>query len=173
MAPQPIIQNGHKTLRQIAAPVSAAEFGTPKLASIIADMFEALKTQHDGVDLAAPQIAVSKRIFVVSPLVLTDKRRAQDTPLIYINPVITKRSLDKKKMDEGCLSVRPLYGKVRRSTRATVTAFDEHGNEFSITGTGLLAQIFQHEIDHLDGILFIDHATDIVALGESEEPLVK
>lgn len=165
-----IVQNGHKVLRQTAVPVSQKEFGSEALTAILRSMFDALATQHDGVALAAPQIAVSKRIFVVSPIVYKEDHHTKDMPLVYINPVITKRSLDKKKMDEGCLSVRPLYGKVRRSSRVTVEAYDEHGNKFSVTGTKLMAQIFQHEIDHLDGILFIDKATDVVALPLPDEP---
>ena len=159
-----IVQNGHKVLRDIAKPVTEKEFGTPALLRILDDMQEALATQADGVALAAPQIAISKRIFVVSPLVIKAEKIKETLPLVYINPVITKRSLDKKKMDEGCLSVRPLYGKVRRSSRVTVSAQDEYGVPFMISGSKLLAQIFQHEIDHLDGILFIDNATDVVAI---------
>jgi len=64
-------------------------------------------------------------------------------------------------MSEGCLSVRPIYGKVRRATRATVEAYDENGKKFVKEGVGLLAHIFQHEIDHLDGILFTDKAKDM------------
>jgi len=64
-------------------------------------------------------------------------------------------------MNEGCLSVRPLYGKVRRATRATVEAYNEKGKKFKMEGTGLLAHIFQHETDHLEGILFTDKAKDL------------
>jgi peptide deformylase len=81
--------------------------------------------------------------------------------LVYINPVITKRSRDKSMVEEGCLSVRPLYGNVHRSNKVSIRAYDEHGNVFERGGTGLIAQIFQHETDHLDGILFIDRADDI------------
>lgn len=164
-----IVQDGHKALRKTAEEVSRKEFGTLKLANTIADMNNALNSQDDGVALAAPQIAVSKRIFVVSPKILKDKELPQDLPLTYINPVITKISKDKKKMDEGCLSVRPLYGIVKRSSRATVVAKDEMGEEFEVSASGLLAQIFQHEIDHLDGILFIDKATNITELKLNNE----
>ena len=64
-------------------------------------------------------------------------------------------------MPEGCLSVRPLYGKTFRSTKATITAYNKNGKKFTRGASGLLAQIFQHETDHLNGILFIDHAKDI------------
>lgn len=159
-----IVQNGHKALRKKADEISEKEFASSKLLKILDNMREALESQDDGVALAAPQIGITKRIFVVSPKILRDKDIAKDLPLVYINPVITKISKDKKKMDEGCLSVRPLYGIVKRSSRATVSARDENGKEFKVSASGLLAQIFQHEIDHLDGILFIDKATDLTEL---------
>ena len=81
--------------------------------------------------------------------------------MVYINPVITKKSREKKLMEEGCLSVRYLYGKVNRSTKASIEGYDEFGNFFKKGGAGLLAQIFQHETDHLDGVLFIDSAIDL------------
>lgn len=164
-----IVQNGHKALRQKSEEITEKEFGSKKLLQIVSDMFEALATQDDGVALAAPQIAITKRIFVVSPKILRDKDLPKDLPLTYINPVITKSSKDKKKMEEGCLSVRPLYGVTKRATRVTVQAADENGNEFEITSSGLLAQIFQHEIDHLDGILFIDKATNIIEMKNDNE----
>jgi peptide deformylase len=70
-------------------------------------------------------------------------------------------SKEKEEMEEGCLSVRYLYGKIERSKKARVKAFDEKGKRFEIGGSGLLAQIFQHETDHLEGKLFIDNATDV------------
>ena len=81
--------------------------------------------------------------------------------LVFINPVISKLSREKTWVPEGCLSVRWLYGKTYRSTKATVTAYDENGKKFVRGASGLLAQIFQHETDHLKGILFIDHATEV------------
>lgn len=164
-----IVQNGHKALRKNSDNVSEKEFGSKKLKDILSDMKEALQSQDDGVALAAPQIAINKRIFIVSPIILRDKTFPEDLPLIYINPVITKISKDKKKMEEGCLSVRPLYGVTKRATRVSVSAQDENGNKFEVTGAGLLAQIFQHEIDHLDGILFIDTATNIIEMKNNNE----
>ena len=81
--------------------------------------------------------------------------------MVFINPKISKLSREKEWVPEGCLSVRPLYGKTLRSKKATVVAYDENGKKFTRGASGLLAQIFQHETDHLDGILFIDHAKDI------------
>ncbi len=81
--------------------------------------------------------------------------------LVCINPTLIKLSKQKKKVPEGCLSVRWLYGNVLRAEKATVEAYDEHGKKFTRGGSGLLAQIFQHETDHLNGILFIDTAEDV------------
>jgi peptide deformylase len=90
-------------------------------------------------------------------------------PLVYINPKIIKRSKDKKNMEEGCLSCRWWYGKAKRSTRVTVEAYDKNGKQFTIEGRGLVAQIFQHEIDHLDGVLFVDHAKDLKEIQPEQE----
>ncbi len=153
-----IVQQNDPILRKIAKEVRREDISSPKIKTVIKEMFQSLATQKDGVALAAPQIGYSKRIFVISSHVLN-----ADTsiPLIYINPTIIKRSRDRKNMEEGCLSCRWLYGKTKRSSRTTIEAFDEHGIPFKIEGTGLLAQIFQHETDHLDGILFIDHAKEL------------
>jgi peptide deformylase len=81
--------------------------------------------------------------------------------LVFINPIIKKISKDRKLMEEGCLSVRPIFGKVSRATKATVEAYDEYGRKFIRGGGGLLAHVFQHEIDHLEGILFTDKASNM------------
>ncbi|MFT5280931.1 MAG: peptide deformylase [Flavobacteriaceae bacterium] len=153
-----IIQRGNDLLKKVSLPVSEEEFNTPKLSELLSHMHDTLAKEKDGVALAAPQIAVNKRIFVVAPFVY---KKQEDAPLVYINPEIIKTSRRTKTMEEGCLSVRPWYGKTKRHSHATVRAFDEHGNVFERGGSKLLAQIFQHEIDHLDGILFSDHATDL------------
>jgi peptide deformylase len=89
---------------------------------------------------------------------------------VFINPEIIKASKVKKSMrGEGCLSVRFTYGTTKRFDKATVKALDEQGKEFIMDGSGLLAQIFQHEIDHLNGILFIDHAHDIREMSDDEK----
>jgi len=109
------------------------------------------------VAIAAPQLGESLRIFVVSKKV--NKKFEED--LVFINPEIIRIGKQKKVMQEGCLSVRWKYGDVKRSTTASVRALNEQGNEFVMNGRGLLAQIFQHETDHLNGILFIDTAKNI------------
>ena len=163
-----IIQQDNKILRKIAAEVPVADITRPKIQGIIADMKHALATQHDGVAIAAPQIAVSLRIFALNPQVYQVNPIEGPRPLVFINPRIIKISRDRKAMSEGCLSVRPWYGKVRRASKAIVEAYNEAGEKFTLEGNGLLAQIFQHEIDHLDGVLFIDKAKDLHELPANE-----
>ncbi len=133
-------------------------------------MGSALESQGDGVAIAAPQIGVPLRIFVVSGKIFSQHfKRGEGIPkgekppkdLIFINPKISKLSREKVWVPEGCLSVRWLYGKTHRSVKATISALDENGKKFTRGGSGLLAQIFQHETDHLNGILFTDHAKDL------------
>lgn len=169
-----IVQKDDPVLRKKAKAVPKAMFGTPELKKIISDMSKAMATQDDGVAIAAPQIGVSLRIFVVSGKVLEmlypgpegdeggEGSDAAPVPdLAFINPKIVKLSREKEEMEEGCLSVRYLYGKTKRSKKARVRAFDVDGREFELGGSGLFAQIFQHEVEHLDGTLFIDHAVDV------------
>ncbi|MHB1316250.1 MAG: peptide deformylase [Minisyncoccota bacterium] len=159
-----IIQRDNPTLRKIAEPVKDADIGSVRIKKVIENMITALESQDDGVAIAAPQIDQSYRIFVVSKKVFEITRRHRNKTgnhMIFINPVITKLSKDKKHLEEGCLSVRYLYGKVSRSHKATIQAIDENGIKFNMGASGLLAQIFQHEVDHLDGILFIDKAKNL------------
>lgn len=159
----PILQNPDPILRKLSKEVSKSEFGSTELLKIIKNMRDTLAGEGDGVALAAPQIGINKRIFVIAGKVFSmDDNLTSTTPdIVCINPVITKISRDKKMMHEGCLSVRPLYGDIRRASRATIHAKNEHGESFELSGSGLLAEIFQHEIDHLDGVLFIDNAVNI------------
>lgn len=121
-------------------------------------MHDTLATQNDGVALAAPQINEPWRIFVVSEKVFNNK---SDKNLVYINPSIINHSKKKDWVEEGCLSVRWLYGQVKRFSHATVQAYNENGELFERGSGGLLAQIFQHEIDHLNGVLFTDKAVNV------------
>lgn len=160
-----IIQDPHDTLRATATTVPLEAITTSEVRSVIQKMKKALDGQSDGVAIAAPQIDVSLRIFVVSKKAIP----GAEEDITFINPVIIRRGKKKENMSEGCLSVRWKYGMVKRSTTATVRAYNEEGHEFVMSGKDLLAQIFQHEIDHLDGILFIDSATDIQDLPPEQE----
>jgi peptide deformylase len=153
-------------LRATALPVKKEEFSTKHLKDIVETMQKALAKENDGVALAAPQIGLSLRIFVVSPNAYTED--AKNKPLVFINPKIVKASKKKAEMQEGCLSVRWIYGTTKRSISATIEAYDINGNKFSYGASGLIAHIFQHECDHLDGILFIDHGFDLEEYTEEE-----
>lgn len=161
-----IIQEPNEILRRIAAEIPKEDITSDRVKKVIAEMSEALYSQNDGVAIAAPQIAVSLRIFLVSQRVFAEgedemKEYAKEPPLVFINPVIIKLSRKKEMMEEGCLSVRFKYGLVLRHTKVTVEAYDQDGKKINRGASGLLAQIFQHETDHLDGKLFIDKASNI------------
>ena len=176
-----ILQKESPILRDIASEVPLRDITSPKIQKILGEMRSALASQDDGVAIAAPQIGYSLRIFIVSGRIekivknaksgvgqeenknsnSVKSASAKDSPsqdTIFINPIIKKISKEKKIVEEGCLSVRYLYGKVSRGNKAIVEAYDEKGEKFTRGGSGLLAQIFQHEVDHLNGILFIDKA---------------
>jgi len=167
-----IVQKEDKVLRQNAKEIPVHEITSLKIKKILKEMSVSLKGQNDGVAIAAPQIGYPLRIFVVSGKIFDkDFIRGEGLPvgkketkedLIFINPKISKLSREKEWVPEGCLSVRWLYGKTHRSKKATVTAYDKNGKKFTRGASGLLAQIFQHETDHLNGILFIDHAKEII-----------
>ena len=162
VSPVPIVQDGEPVLRELAQSVPLKEIQSPKIQKILRDMKAALASQDDGVAIAAPQIGQPFRIFVVagSALKMIDPEYTGGD-VTFINPEITKLSREKHEVEEGCLSVRYLYGKMMRSTKASVRAYDEAGKRFERGASGLLAQIFQHETDHLDGVLFIDHAYEV------------
>lgn len=147
MAIRNIIQVGDPTLRKKSFEVT--DFGS-KTSELLDDMKETLK-KADGAGLAAPQVGVLRRIFIVS---------AEDKYYECINPVIVE-SKGKQIGDEGCLSVRGKYGTVERPKKITLTAYDRHGNKFTVKAQDFLARAFCHEYDHLDGILYIDKATNI------------
>ncbi len=162
-----ILQKEAKILRKTAIEVPVKEIQSVRIKKIISEMKEILKFQEDGVAIAAPQIGYSFRIFIVSKKVPSIIKKSEGkiddifSDSVYINPVIKKVSKEKKMVEEGCLSVRFLYGKVKRGVKATMEAYDENGKKFTKGSTGLLAQIFQHEVDHLNGILFIDKAKNV------------
>ncbi|MCX6718797.1 MAG: peptide deformylase [Candidatus Taylorbacteria bacterium] len=159
-----IVQRDNAILRDHAKPVLISEINSPKIKKVIDDMKIAMHAQKDGVAIAAPQIGELLQIFVISGRLLKKadpKFKGDGSDLVFINPKIIKLSKDKAEMEEGCLSVRWLYGKVPRSTRVNLIAHDENGKIVKRGASGLLAQIFQHECDHLNGILFTDKANEV------------
>ncbi len=160
-----IVQQGHEALHKVAQEVSATDITSEHIRVVIEKMQRVLETQYDGVALAAPQIGESLQIFVVSPKIFEKK---EEHKLIYINPEIISLSTKKKWLDEGCLSCRWKLGQVERSLHATVRACDEFGNELEVKADGLLAHIFQHETDHLHGILFLEKARRLRDMTDEE-----
>lgn len=152
-----ILQTPDPKLREVAQEVPADMIGSAELKKSINAMIAGLESQDDAVAIAAVQIGIPLRIFIVSKSVWKDGTEHK----IFINPTFIRLGRTKKEVSEGCLSVRWKYGMVKRATTATIRAWNEKGNEFVMRGQGLLAQIFQHEMDHLDGVLFIDKANHI------------
>lgn len=152
-----ILERDAPVLRRVAAAVAPEKIGTKELGDLLAKMKRALHQEDDGVAIAAPQVGAGLRIFMVRGGVL--KRYPEDS--VFINPVIIRRGRKTHVVEEGCLSLRWFYGEVERFERVTLKALDEKGEPVTVGASGLLAQIFQHECDHLDGILFIDKAANI------------
>lgn len=136
-------------LRQVADPIEVID---DNIRGLAAGMIETMYGQN-GVGLAAPQIGVSLRLVVI------DTDPSERNPIVLINPVLVKKSRKKEAADEGCLSLPGLTASISRPAEVTVEAQDLEGNEIVIEGTDLMARALQHEIDHLDGILFVDKAS--------------
>ncbi len=143
MAILEIKEYGEPILREKALPVEKV---TPEILNLIKDMVETMYTDS-GVGLAAPQVGISKRIILVDG--------EEDGLIVLINPMIIK-SEGEVVAEEGCLSFPNIYSQVKRSSNVTIKALNENGDPIEITKEGLTARALQHEIDHLDGILFID-----------------
>ena len=172
-----LVERKHPILRHVAKEVPKEEITGPRLRKILKDMKKALHAEDDSVAIAAPQIGVLLRIFIVSGRAFEIEEKIgpygdeqKDSPvkkkmrrkdLVCINPKIKKESKDSLWMIEGCLSLRWLYGSVKRKKKTTIEAYDESGKKFTRGGSGLLSQIFQHETDHLNGILFTDKAREV------------
>jgi peptide deformylase len=143
-----IIQYPHPSLRHVSKPLVRVD---KELHAIAREMLE-LMYASNGVGLAANQVDLPYRLFVIN---LKSDSQAKDEEFVFINPVLTSRK-GNAEAEEGCLSLPGLYGQVKRSERAVLNAYDLSGHEVTLPLEGLLARAVQHEIDHLDGILFID-----------------
>ncbi len=160
----PIITMGHPTLEMRAQEVLNIQKSSVQ--KLINTMIETMYTK-DGIGLAAPQVNQSYRIAVLCPEPAKyENYRTQEkkNALVIINPVIKKHSLLKSDSEEGCLSVPNIIGIVKRYKSLSVSYFDRDGAPQQIDAKGLLAQCLEHEIDHLDGILFIKKAHKLFRL---------
>lgn len=144
MAIRNVRESGDEVLRKKCRTVEVVD---DKIRELVDDMLETMY-KYNGVGLAAPQVGILKRVVVIDTY-------EGDGPIILINPEIVKEK-GKQEVDEGCLSFPNQYAKIIRPNEVTVKALDENGKEFKITGKGLLAQALSHEIDHLNGVLFVD-----------------
>lgn len=164
-------------------PVPQADIGTAKLNTLIADMRRLLSKEKNGVALAAPQVGVPLRLFIVSGKAIakqsnSTKNREEDSEedmhglptedQVYINPILLKLSRAKSPKHEGCLSVRGKWGIVPRAEKALIRAQDETGRTFTRGASGFLAHVFQHEMDHLEGILYTEKATHLYDDNEND-----
>lgn len=162
-----ILEKENKILRSISEEVKNLKSRETKL--LIEKMAGAMFNEPDGIGIAAPQIGILKKVFLVAEDVIFPERFSTKENgktrtknyLVFINPVIKKLSSKKVKDVEGCLSVRGIYGEVLRPEKITVEYFDASGNKKTRGASGLLARVIQHEMDHLDGMLFTDKAKNL------------
>lgn len=170
-----IVKNPDSVLRKSASDVAPGDIANPEIQELIADMKATLQSTPDGVGLAAPQIGESLCIFIVSEeaeeIDKADHARERGDAAgdaqkpyevrdwkyyVFINPVVKKKSRSTEGGSEGCLSVPGKYGAVKRQEKLTVEALDEHGKKFTRGASHFFARVMQHELDHLEGALFID-----------------
>ena len=153
MAIRNIVKEGDPVLR---GKCRAVEEITPRILTLLDDMRDTLR-EADGVGLAAPQVGVRRRIVLVID--------ENDEIIELINPEIIEASGHQREL-EGCLSVPGRWGYTERPMEVTVRAMNRDGEEFTVHGAGLTARAFCHELDHLDGVLFVDHAVEFVDIEE-------
>lgn len=154
-----VLQYPNSALRTTAKPVES--FGTPALNDLIRHMVRIMRAKH-GIGLAGTQIGVHEQIAVIE---------LKDGPLVLINPVLTNITDKQEKEEEGCLSVRNIYGEVPRAVSLTLHAQRSDGSAYAFDARGLFARVIQHEFDHLHGKLFIDRCTMLTSGKEHAKKL--
>ena len=153
MATKKILTEPNKLLRQISKTVEKVEDEERKLMD---DMLETMYAAN-GIGLAAIQIGVPKRIIVMD----ISKEENEKNPMFFVNPVIIKKNIEKATYEEGCLSVPNQFAEIDRPNSCEVEYLDYNGNKKKLKAEGLLATCIQHEMDHLEGILFIDYLSKL------------
>ncbi len=147
MTVRDILHFPDRRLYQLAKPVAVVD---ARIRQLVADMAETMYSAP-GIGLAATQVDVHERVIVI------DVSEERNELRVFINPQILERSSDSKVFEEGCLSVPGFYAEVERPDRVRVEALDEHGQAFTIDADGLLSVCIQHEIDHLNGRVFVEY----------------
>jgi peptide deformylase len=153
MALREILKLPDKRLRLVSEPVKRIDAG---IRALVEDMFETMYGAP-GIGLAGVQIGVAKRVVVMD----LSKKEDAHKPLVFINPEITWESKEKSTHEEGCLSIPEYYEEVERPNEVKVKYLDLEGKTHEITAKGLFATCVQHEIDHINGVLFIDHISKL------------
>ena len=141
-----VLKDPTPSLRTPSVDVPVSDIGSPRLQELMANMVETMKLEN-GVGIAAPQVGVNERVIIVE---------GGRGPEAFVNPKIVAKSFGKVDSEEGCLSVPGVYGIVKRHKKVKVEAYDKTGVKRTMAVHGFPAIIFQHEIDHLDGVLFVD-----------------
>jgi peptide deformylase len=153
MALLPILEFPDPRLRTVATELRPAEVAAPEFQTLLDDMFETMY-EAPGIGLAASQVDVHRRFMVI------DVSEGNDTPLVFVNPNITFKD-GEQVYQEGCLSVPGIFADVTRANSIKVTALDRNGEAFELETDGVLAVCIQHELDHLDGKLFVDYLSPL------------
>ena len=157
--PLPLHYLGDRVLRQSAKRIARVDKSTRQLAQ---DMLQTMHAES-GIGLAAPQVGVNKRVIVID----CEPRNSATPPLVLINPQIQSYSPELCQMEEGCLSVPGVFLNITRPQAIEVKFKDDSGRPRNLNASGLLARAIQHEIDHLEGVMFVDHVSNDLALTET------
>ena len=164
MAILKVARLGHPVLRQVAAPVPVTEIPSAETQRLIEDMVETMR-EYNGAGLAAPQVHILKQITVIE---VHGNPRYPDAPSIpltvLINPVVTALTEETEDGWEGCLSVPDMRGMVSRYTTVRLEAYDRDGTKMDVVAKEFFARVIQHEIDHLNGIVYLDRMKDFSTL---------
>jgi peptide deformylase len=167
MPAREVLRMGHPVLRQRARPVE--QLGTPELHALVQDMKDTMAAMN-GAGLAAPQIGVSQRIVIFGVQQNPRYPDAEEVPFtVLVNPKLVMLTREVEEDWEGCLSVPGMRGVVPRYTKLRYSGFDEHGNPIEREAEGFHARVVQHEVDHLDGILYPQRITDMSKFGFTRE----
>lgn len=187
----PIVKEPASVLRGVARDIAIADISSRRIQELIRDMKTTLTRTPDGVGLAAPQVGSPLRLFIVSEEAeeidraqqqkkegrtdeADESKNEHDKPYperewnyyVFINPRLLRKSRDKIPGPEGCLSVPQVFGTVQRHAKISVSAYDEHGKKFTRGAARFFARVMQHELDHLEGVLFIDKAKGVLNVPE-------
>lgn len=168
MAIRKVSRMGHPVLRQRAAEIPPTQMQSSQMQRLIDDMIETM-IDYEGIGLAAPQVFEPLRLIVLGDPAADPQDEAAIPLTVLFNPQFTTLSPERIDAWEGCLSIPQLRGVVPRSTTVEVRGYDREGQAVELEAEGLFARVLQHEIDHLDGVLFLDRMDDLQTLTFVEE----